>query len=451
MADDQAPREQLAAPIRASQFLTVNMVRWRIVLCISVLYVATQVSLLGANPQAYMWTTIAGGSGSGSADGTGSAAQFWKPSNVAVDGAGSVYVSDRGNSTIRRLTPIGTNWAVSTIAGLAGSIGNADGTNGQARFSNPSGVAVDTNGIVYVADWQNHTIRKLTPTGTNWIVTTIAGRAGFQGELDGTNGNARFNMPQGPAVDAAGRVYVADFGGNRVRMITPSGTNWVVRTIASLNQPSGVAVDSANNLFVTEQAAHVIRKISPIGASWVITTIAGMAGVPGSADGTNGAAQFNYPGGLAADTVGNVFVADFNNDTIRKVAPVGSNWVVTTIGGVAGRAGSSDGSGSAARFSGPNGIAVDALGNLFVADFHNNTMRRGHPIDLPSLNILGDRGPAVISWQESGTNFDLQSTSDLGPASNWVPVTNQPLVVGDQITVTLDATGQIQFYRLRMR
>ena len=396
-------------------------------------------------------TTLAGLAATGSADGTGSAAQFLQPSNVAVDGAGSVYVSDRGNSTIRKITPIGTNWAVSTIAGLAGSTRNADGTNGEARFSNPSGVAVDTNGIVYVADKINCTIRKLTPIGTDWIVTTIAGRAGIPGELDGTNGNAHFDSPQGPAVDAAGRIHVADWGGNRVRMITPSGTNWVVRTIASLNQPSGVAVDSANNLFVTEQGSHVIRKISPVGTNWVVTTIAGMAGVPGSADGTNGSAQFNSPGGLAVDTVGNVFVADLNTDTIRKVAPVGTNWVVTTIGGVAGRAGSLDGKGSAARFWWPNGIAVDALGNLLVADFFNNKIRRGRPIELPSLNLLGDRGPAVISWQTSATNFVLESTSGLGPESNWVPVTNQPVLIGDQVTVTLDTTGQIQFYRLRMQ
>ena len=172
MAVIQAPPEQLAATARASQFPTVNMVRLRIVLCISLLFVATQATLLGANPQVYMWTTIAGPSSIGSADGIGDTARFDFPWGVATDTNGNVFVADRYNHTIRKVTLGGQ---VTTLAGQAGSGGSADGTNGKARFYYPSGVAVDTVGNVLVADTYNHVIRKIAPSGA---VGTVAGMAG---------------------------------------------------------------------------------------------------------------------------------------------------------------------------------------------------------------------------------------------------------------------------------
>src|SRR5439155_23368082 len=121
-----------------------------------------------------------------------------------------VYVAELENSTIRKLTPVGTNWVVTTIAGLAGSTGSANGTNSGARFNFPQGLAIDGAGNLYVADSDNYVVRKVTPVGTNWVVTTIAGRAGSVGSVDGTNSVARFNGFVGVAVDAATNIYVAD-------------------------------------------------------------------------------------------------------------------------------------------------------------------------------------------------------------------------------------------------
>jgi len=276
----------------------------------------------------YTFTTLADTAGIGSTDGTGSAAEFHYPTGVAVDGAGNVYVADTYIETIRKVTPAGE---IMTLAGLAGSWGSADGTGSAARFHQPDGVAVDSAGNVYVADRVNSTIRKVTPAG---VVTTLAGLAGSYGSKDGTGSAAEFFFPTGIAVDSAGVVYVADSHNNTIRKVTPAG---------------------------------------------VVTMLAGLAGVngtnvgKGSTDGTGSAALFDNPTGVAVDSAGNVYVADSNNNTIRKVTPTG---VVTTLAGLACRSGSADGTGSAARFSYPTGIAVDSVGNIYVGDNQNNTIRK---------------------------------------------------------------------------
>jgi streptogramin lyase len=374
-------------------------------------------------------TTLAGRVGSsGSADGTGSAARFNSLGAVAVDSAGNVYVADIGNNTIQKVTPIGTNWVVTTLAGLAGNYGGADQTGVDARFRGPAGVAVDTNGNVYVADQVNATIRKVTSAE---VVTTLAGLAGSVGNANGTGNAARFNNPTSVAVDSAGNVYVADFLNFAIRQVTPAGVvatlaglvpsfptgvavdingnvyvadagdstilkrtpAGVVTTLAGLagadpgsvdgtgsaarfNVPYGVAVDNAGNVYVTDIGNHNLRKVTPAG---VVTTVAGLAGFAGSADGTGSTARFYAPRGVAVDSAGNVYVADTFNNTIRKVMPVGTNWVVTTLAGKAGIYGSSDGTGSAVRFDSPTGVAVDSAGNIYVADFYLSTIRKGSP------------------------------------------------------------------------
>ena len=321
-------------------------------------------------------TTFAGTAGStGSADGTGVAAQFNYPSGVAVDSAGNVYVADTDNSTIRKITSAGV---VTTFAGTAGLTGTADGTGAAARFNYPPGVAVDSSGNVYVADYS--TIRKITSGG---VVTTLAGTADSPGSTDGTGAAAQFNTPNGVAVDSAGNVYVADTDNSTIRKITSAG---VVTTFAGtagstgsadgtgvaaqFNYPSDVAVDSAGNVYVADTNNSTIRKITSAG---VVTTIAGTAGSTGSTDGTGAAAQFNTPNGVAVDSAGNVYVADTNNSTIRKIT---SGGVVTTIAGTAGSTGSTNGTGAAARFNYPSGIAVDSAGNVYVADRSNSTIRK---------------------------------------------------------------------------
>ncbi len=363
-------------------------------------------------------TTLAGLAGSvGTPDGAGSAARFGYPQGVAVDSAGNVYVADGWNYTIRKVTPAGV---VTTLAGLARSGGSVDGTGSAARFYWPSGVAVDSAGNVYVADTYNNTIRKVTPAG---VVTTLAGRAGSWGSADGTGSAARFDYPSGVAVDSAGNVYVADLSNHTIRKVTPAG---VVTTLAGLagssgsadgtgsaarfRQPSGVAVDSAGNVYVADNANNTIQKVTPMG---VVTTVAGRAGIlnSDSADGTGNAAQFEYPSGVAVDSAGNVYVADTVNATIRKVTPAR---VVTTVAGLAGSYGSADGTGSAARFYGPYGVAVDSAGNVYVADTQNNTIRKGYPTNVPAGIVT--LGP---DFGFSGGQFGFNLT---GPAGQLVVV-----------------------------
>src|SRR5207245_2370200 len=173
----------------------------------------------------YTFTTLAGAASIGSADGTGSAARFYFPTGVATDSSANVYVADQYNHTIRKITPAGV---VTTLAGLAGNPGRGDGTGSAARFNYPSGVATDSSGNVYVADPYNHTIRKITPAG---VVTTLAGLAENPGSADGTGSAARFSAPWGVATDSSGNVYVADTFNYTIRKITPAG---VVTTLAGL-------------------------------------------------------------------------------------------------------------------------------------------------------------------------------------------------------------------------
>jgi len=360
--------------------------------------------------------TLAGSPGqAGSADGTGSAARFWDPAAVAVDGAGNVFVAEPYNHTIRKITPAGV---VSTLAGSVGTPGPADGTGGAAQFNTPTGVATDSAGNVFVADQENHAIRKVTRAG---LVTTLAGLAGSPGSADGTGSAARFSQPAGVAVDAVGNVFVADYGNSVIRKVTSAGE---VTTLAGLagapgstdgtgsaarfDQPTGVALDGAGNVYVADRANCTIRAVTPAG---VVTTLAGLAGVSGVTDGTGSAARFSGPQDVAADSAGNVLVAD--NHTIRRVTPAG---VVTTLAGSAGSPpGSADGTGSTARLHGPEGVAVDGVGNVFVADYGNGTIRKVIPQGETGvvITLAGSPGQAGSA---DGTGSNAQFDGPLGVA-----------------------------------
>ncbi len=278
----------------------------------------------------------------------------------------------------------GAALAVGTLAGVVAFRGSDDGWGGNARFSSPADVAVDRAGNGYIADSGNHLIRMITTAG---VVTTLAGRAGASGSADGTGPAARFNHPAGVAVDAAGNVYVADTDNDTIRRITPAG---VVTTIAGqaglggsadgaagaarFNGPSGMAVDGGGNLYVADTLNHVIRRISPDG---LVTTLAGMAGIPGQADGTGAAARFLGPQGLALEAAGNLLVADTANSTIRRVAL--ATGAVTTVAGRPGQPGYGDGPAARALFRYPCGVTVDRAGTLFVADTDNHLIREITP------------------------------------------------------------------------
>jgi hypothetical protein len=396
--------------------------------------------------------TIAGlAGGSGSADGAGTAAQFSNPYGMALDSAGNLYVADSGNNTIRQVAPAlsagQTNWVVGTIAGSPENAGSADGTGSGALFSGPLGICVGGAGNLFVADGGNATIRQMTPSvsagQTNWVVSTIAGSPGIPGAVDGTGAVARFNGPTAIAAAGAGSLYVADGGNSIIRKMTSAVSagliQWTVATIAGsagiagssdgtgsaarFNNPGGLALDDEGNLYVTDSSNNTIRKITPTVSAgqtnWVVTTLAGSPGIAGSADGTGSAAQFYSPSGIAVDKAGNVFVADFANSTIRKMRPsvLGgqTQWLVTTIGGLAGHYGAADGTGSAARFDSPSGIVVNSAGCLFVADWDNDTVVMGLSppcivLDAPAIG----NGHAQINFSllsGMGTSFSLLSAS----------------------------------------
>ena len=285
-------------------------------------------------------TILAGVRGStGRNDGPASAARFKDPYGVAVDGTGNVYVADTSNHAIRKISVAGE---VTTLAG-SGSAGSADGAGASARFHTPRAVATDSAGNVYVADKSNHTIRKITPSGA---VTTLAGVCGSGGHADGPGNTAHFKDPMGVAVDSKGNVIVADKSNHAIRKVTPEG---VVSTLAGcvghaggadgvgsavrFKDPTGVAVDSAGNIYVADNSNHAIRKISPEG---LVTTLAGKLGEAGHADGSGSSARFKDPYGVAADGAGNVYVADKSNQVIRKISPAG---LVETLAGVPGSPG----------------------------------------------------------------------------------------------------------------
>ena len=332
-----------------------------------------------------MVTTIAGTYPlGGNADGTGAAARFFQPVGMTLNSSGDLFVVDNMSNLIRKITPAAV---VTTFAGVAGSIGNQDGTGSGARFNGPTDICVDSAGDAYVADTSNSTIRKITSITRNLgvlsgVVTTFAGTAGLPGHADGTGSAARFTYPHGIDIDSSGNLFVADTYGMMIRKITPAG---VVTTFAGtgggsgyvngtgsaarFNEPWSLCIDSSDNIYVADRVNSVIRKITPAA---VVTTLAGDPGNPGFADGTGSAARFFNPQGVAVDNSGNVFVADTVNQRIRKITPAG---VVTTLAG-SGVFGLQDGTLAAARFTNPIGIAVTSSGDfLAVSDYLNNVIR----------------------------------------------------------------------------
>ena len=331
------------------------------------------VALTSASGQAppYTFTTIVGQAGiMNPDDGTNNNAHFAWPMGITVDTHGDLFVADEESRAIRKVTPVGTNWVVTTIAGR-GEYGEADGTNGDAQFPNPCAITSDTNGNLYVGCGAGGTIRKITPVGTNWVVTTIAGMPGQAGHADGTNGTASFLSPQAIASDNAGTLYVGDW--------------W----------------------------NYTIRKVTPVGTNWVVTTIAGTIGQIGITDGINTNSKFCLMSGITADSHGNLFVTDYC--VIRKLTPIGTDWVVSTIAGQAGNPGSADGTGTHCLFWQPWGLIFDNQGRFFVADCNNNLIKMGLASPNPTIALSDQK--LVVSWPPNG-NFGLQFSRELTPP-NW--------------------------------
>jgi hypothetical protein len=315
-------------------------------------------------------TTLAGSGSSGSANGTGTSATFYRPEDITTDGT-NIYVADRRNYLIRKIV-ISTG-IVTTVAGT-GSSGSANGTGTSASFNRPSGITTDGTNL-YVADTFNHLIRKIViSTG---VVTTVAG-TGSYGSANGTGTSASFNVPKGITTDGI-NLYVADMFNNLIRKIVIS--TGVVTTVAgssqgsvdgtgtsaTFNGPEGITTDGTN-LYMADRDNHLIRQI--VISTGVVTTLAG-SGSQGSANGTGTSASFNGPSGVTTDGT-NLYVAEYGNHMIRKI--VISTGVVTTLAG-SGSSGSANGTGKSATFNGPEGITTDGT-NLYVADRDNHFIRK---------------------------------------------------------------------------
>jgi pimeloyl-ACP methyl ester carboxylesterase/sugar lactone lactonase YvrE len=303
---------------------------------------------------------------------------------------------------------------------------------GATPFQYPVSVSGDSAGNLYVADTSGNTIDKITPAG---LVSTLAGTTGVAGAQDGAGSSALFNQPGGVAVDDAGNLYVADTGNATIRKITPNGTVSTLAgsptsrgnqdgsgSAASFSSPAGVAVDGAGNVYVADAFNATIRKITAAGA---VSTLAGSAMNRGDADGTGPAAQFNYPNGVAVNAAGNLYVADTYNDTIRQITPAG---VVTTLAGSAGISGAVDLAGRSALFNQPCGIAVDSAGNLYVADTGNGTIRRITPggavstvAGMAGVAGLGDgAGTSALFNQPHGLWLDAAGNLYVADTGNAV-------------------------------
>ncbi len=374
-------------------------------------------------------TTVAGNGSSGFSGDGGSAtsAVMTSPYGVAVDASGNIYIEDSSNYRVREVNAAGT---IATVAG--GFVG--DGGNALlAGLSSPAGVAKDSAGNVYVADSAANRVRMIAPNG---IISTLAGTgvAGYSGD-GGAATSAQLNNPYGVAVDSAGNVYIADFYNSRVRMVSPGGTITTIAgtgvysysgdggapAAATFRYVSSVAVDASGNLYIGDYANYRVRKVS----GGVIATVAGNGSYGFSGDGGAAtSAMITYPYGLAVDASGNLFIADSSNYRVRKVTASG---IISTYAGTGSSGYSGDGGpATSANVYYPEGVAVDSAGNLFIADNDNYRIRKVnlsgtiYTVAGGSYGYSGDGGPAISAAMTYPWGIAVDSSGNIyfGDSSN---------------------------------
>lgn len=433
---------------------------------------------LAQSPVTYTISTVAGNNSAGSSGdgGAATAAQINVPFALALSSSGTLYIADQGNNRVRAVT---TDGKINTTAGSSTSGYTGDGGAAtSATLANPSGVAVDSSGNVFIADTANNVVRKVTTDGK---ISTFAGNPNSGSFYSGDGGaasSASLFHPSGLAVDASGNLYIADTSNNLIRKVTAS--TGIITTFAGnvsrgytgdgkaaifaqLNNPVAVAVDGSGNVYIADSGNHVIRKVTPGG---IISSVAGN-GTPGfSGDGNKAfpLAQLNNPKGVAVDGSGNVYVADTNNSRIRMVSNTG---IMSTVAGTGGYAYSGDGGPAlSAQLNFPAGILMDPKGNLYIADVSNNVIRlltpagQGGGGQKPSIsaggvvtasNFGGYSSVAPGSWIEIyGSNLASNTRSwtgaDFTNAGQTAPVSldrTEVTIGGQQAYVDYISPGQV--------
>jgi len=384
-------------------------------------------------------TTVAGNGtvGYSGDNGAATSASLYGPSGVAVDSAGNIYIADSGNYCIRKVaagTGIITTMAGNGTQGYSGDNGAAT----SASLHQPIGVAMDSAGNIYIADAANNRIRKVT-AGTGIIITVVGnGTQGYSGD-NGAATSASLDYPEGVAVDSAGNIYIADSVNLRIRKVA-AGTG-IITTVAgngtyeysgdkgaatssSLNGPSGVAVDSAGNIYIAETGNNCIRKVAA--GTGIITTVAGNGTYGYSGD--NGAATsagLEGPSGVAVDSGGNIYIADTGSNCIRKVAA--GTGIITTVAGNGTHDYSGDnGAATSASLAWPYGVAVDSTGNIYIADYGSNRIRKvtaGTGIittvaGFGTIGYFGDNGPATSASLDYARGVAVDSAGNIYIADN---------------------------------
>ena len=369
-------------------------------------------------------TGYGAGTGTGSHTGDGGScanATFFYPTGVASNGYSNLYVADQNNHVVRKINYTGT---ITTYAGTGTAGNSGDGLLAvNAKLNKPFGVAVDRNENVYVADYYSNVVRKINTSG---VIVTIAGTgvAGYSGD-NSFGVVAKLNAPYGVAVDADGNVYIADAGNNVIRKVDALGTITTVAgngfgaglgfghgaytgdgdmaTNASLNYPEGVTIDNYGDLYIADANNNVVRKVN--NHDGTISTVAGtgVSGLSGNG-GPAVAAKLNFPAGVFADGHGNLYVADQGNNAVRKIDPSGT---ISALAGTGASGYSGDGGyASKALLNAPTSIAVDGSGLIYIADYANNVIRLvGYPV---SVNSVDPSASANIFPNPSNGTFSVK-------------------------------------------
>ena len=428
--------------------------------------VSFSVAVSGTGPFTYQWqfnganfpnniiTTVAGNGGATFAGDRGAAtsASLHLPYGLAFDASGNLFIADESNNRIRKVDTYGI---ITSIAGKGNATFSGDGgaaTN--ASLNLPYGVEFDASGNLFIADRSNNRIRKVA---TNGIITTVAG--GGSGGDGGAATNAGLSTPSGVTFDASGNLFIAASGNNRIRKVA---TNGIITTVAgggsggdggaatnaSLSGPSGVAFDASSNLFIADTYNNRIRKVDTNG---IITTVAGNGNATFAGDGgaaTN--ASLSGPSGVTFDAFGNLFIADYSNNRIRKVD---TNGIIITVAGKSGGSYTGDGGAATnASLNHPYGVGFDVSGNLFIADTFNNRIRKvllyaGYPtFTLPNVNVTDAGNYTVVISSPSGSITSAVATLTVAaPAIIAKQPTSQIVAVGSSPAFSVAVAGSGPF------